>query len=207
MAAVTAVCCPASQLSDIKVLHFTGHGSLQSSLMLENDDGSVMYYPREDLWNLLSRGVGRNVRSVALAWLLFAGPVFLCTPCRSLPFDISIPTLYTHSREFARAWSRFPRTYTSFSSMCFVRQAAHRFALYRPPPQLRLLFLSSCHSENIIARTPEGAESGIPHVIAVRRAVQVQVRVAELFAKYFYQLLFSGKSVRAVRWGRHCCGC
>lgn len=112
------------QLGDFKVIHFTGHGVSQAELLLENEDGSVASMERAVLWELLSNGVGRNVR-----W-------FVC--------------------EFAAP--RFTLV------LCVVGNS-----------QLRLLFLSCCGAENIIARTPEGAESGIAHVVAVARGVEVCV--------------------------------
>jgi hypothetical protein len=45
-----------------KIVHFTGHGNTKAALLLEKDDGSCDEYPRDQLWSLLSSGIGSDVR-------------------------------------------------------------------------------------------------------------------------------------------------
>lgn len=63
------------------------------------------------------------------------------------------------------------------------------------PQTTQLVFVSSCHSENV---ANVFLEAGIKHVVAVHSDSLVVDASATMFAKHFYLSLFSGDTVRTA---------
>jgi len=70
-----------------------------------------------------------------------------------------------------------------------------RDMLGRGQHRTKLVFVSACYSE-VTGKAFQ--EAGIPHVVAVRRSVQVADKVSSEFAVNFYTALLTGATVRAA---------
>jgi len=58
---------------------------------------------------------------------------------------------------------------------------------------VKFVFVSACHSENVGNMF---VEAGVPHVISIKSAEQVDDQAANVFTKFFYMALLAGRTIK-----------